>query len=88
MAGTSDQTLIVAVAWAIGGFIVKLLYDRVAESHKAVVGLSAKRRERFYDKQATVVAGMYERLGCFAVSAFVFGSSKPLRGREILARSH
>ena len=27
-----------------------------------VIGVSAKRRERYYDKQAMAIAGMYERL--------------------------
>jgi hypothetical protein len=61
MASTLEQTLIVAVS-ALGGSICTHVFARFTESHKATVGLSAKRKERFYDKQATVVAGMYERL--------------------------
>jgi len=63
MADTSTvQTLIVG---AMGGAItmaVKYAIDRFAESHKAEIGVRAKRRERYYDKQATAIAWMYERL--------------------------
>jgi len=36
--------------------------DRFTESHKAAVGIAAKRRERFKDKQAEVAAELYEKL--------------------------
>jgi hypothetical protein len=62
MESPSYAMLVTAAISAGAGFIFKHVFDRFTESHKVEVALSAKRRERYYDKQAAVVAGMYERL--------------------------
>jgi hypothetical protein len=59
---SSTQTLVVG---AIGGAIAllgKYVIDRFAASHNAELGVRAKRRERYFDKQASVLEGMSEKL--------------------------
>ena len=59
---STTQTIVLG---AMGGSItiaVKYVIDRFTESHKAELGVRAKRRERYFDNQATVIAGMYEKL--------------------------
>jgi hypothetical protein len=53
------------VTGAVGGIatlIIKYVIDRFSEVHKSAIGVAAKRREKFNEKQAMVLAGVYHRL--------------------------
>jgi hypothetical protein len=67
------ETIHQLLTGAMGGlaFLVgKYVVDRLAESHKAAVGIAAKRRERFQDKQAEVAAEIYEKLASSTEAVF------------------
>src|SRR5271157_1085725 len=59
---STTQTLFLGVMGGAIPIAVKYVIDRFTESHKAELGVRAKRRERYFDNQATVIAGMYEKL--------------------------
>jgi hypothetical protein len=62
------------VTGAMGGLallIGKYVVDRFTESHKAAVGIAAKRRERFQDKQAEVAAELYVKLARCTEAVFM-----------------
>lgn len=62
----ADPMTTQAIFWGgVGGLVTligKYVIDRLTESHKASVGLATKRKERFYEKQATVISGVYRRM--------------------------
>jgi hypothetical protein len=68
-AGSGIPTVQTLIIGALGGTgyaalsaALKYIADRLTESHKLVVGVAAKRRERYHEKQAVAVAGTYEKL--------------------------
>lgn len=46
----------------MGALIGKYVVDRLNETHKASVSVAAKRKERYQEKQASAIAGVYEKL--------------------------
>lgn len=58
----TTQTLVVGAVGGLATLVGKYVIDRFTESHKASVGIRAKREERYYEKQAAAIAGTYERL--------------------------
>lgn len=56
------------IGGAIGGVISLVgnyVVGRFAESHKAAVNVAAKRKERYHEKQAAAIAGVYEKLSLY-----------------------
>lgn len=59
---TLAQTILVAAVTSVATLAGKYVVDRFTESHKATVALRVKRQERFYSKQAEVIAEGYAKL--------------------------
>jgi hypothetical protein len=63
------ETLIIAAVGGVTSLVGKYILDRFTESHKATVAIAAKRRERYHEKQATAIAGTYEKLTTYVDAA-------------------
>ncbi len=59
------ETLIVAVLGGVISLAGKFVVDRFTESHRAAVGVATKRKERYQEKQASAIAGVYEKLSLY-----------------------
>jgi hypothetical protein len=56
------QSLIIGAVGGMASQVLRSILDRFGESHKATIGIAAKRKERYYEKQAAAVASIYEKL--------------------------
>jgi hypothetical protein len=80
----ASQQLICAVIGSVVTLAGKYVIDRFTESHKAAVSVAAKRRERFYEKQAAAIAGTYERLArCTEAACGLYISESDLSSGEL-----